>query len=214
MNKQVILIGVVSILFGAIVISAQEESMKITKDGDVTELVHGQDYIVILKAEGTPAKIMADELIFMGHGINKPDEGWDDYARVNAEGKVLLIAGGAPYRDGKPAFTAELHKQHTDSEYALDHVLLTAINVKAKAILIVVDESMLPAWDRLSKNEAFPTDVATAGGKQHTDIPVMIFVKPDKLKHLIGATGFDLDKRMGDYRAGAFKDTEIEIVLN
>ncbi|WP_319230519.1 M28 family peptidase [Draconibacterium orientale] len=37
------------------------------------------------------------ELVYVGHGITAPELGYDDYARVDVKGKIIILESGTPY---------------------------------------------------------------------------------------------------------------------
>ena len=52
------------------------------------------------------------EIVFVGYGIEEPDHGWNDYERLDLEGKVVLLMAGAPTEDGEPVLQDELHEKY------------------------------------------------------------------------------------------------------
>jgi Zn-dependent M28 family amino/carboxypeptidase len=69
---------------------------RLTAGGRV--LAPGRDFRALLASESGH---FAGELVFAGHGIHDPATGWDDYARLDAEGAVLAVLDGRP---SGPAF--------------------------------------------------------------------------------------------------------------
>lgn len=69
----------------------------ISKDnlGNATNLEFGKDYVIFPSAVETQTSLEAP-LVFAGFGISAPDLGYDDYAGINAEGKVVVVMRGAP----------------------------------------------------------------------------------------------------------------------
>jgi len=67
----------------------------ITQQNQTIELEYEQDYILFPRAARTDANIEA-EMVFIGYGVNAPDFGYNDYADIDIEGKVVLIMRGAP----------------------------------------------------------------------------------------------------------------------
>ena len=56
-------------------------------------LVAGRDFIP--HGGSTNGDVTAD-VVFAGHGVSDPSEGYDDYAGVDVRGKVVLVLAGAP----------------------------------------------------------------------------------------------------------------------
>ena len=71
-------------------------AVSITKaNGEVIELKHLDDFRVFLPADKLEADFTAP-LVYVGHGIQAPGEGHDDYANVDVNGKIVVISSGAP----------------------------------------------------------------------------------------------------------------------
>jgi hypothetical protein len=66
-----------------------------TKEGQAPGLTYGQDYLLFPNPEEAQVSVAAP-LIFAGYGISTPELGYDDYAGVDAKGKVVVIVRGAP----------------------------------------------------------------------------------------------------------------------
>ena len=50
-----------------------------------------------LSSLSTPSRLARVEVVFAGYGICAPDEGLDEYAEIDVEGKVVLVFKGSPY---------------------------------------------------------------------------------------------------------------------
>jgi len=53
------------------------------------------------------------EIVYAGFGIEEPDYKWNDFEGLDLEGKVLLVIGGAPLKNGKPVLPPEVHQGYT-----------------------------------------------------------------------------------------------------
>jgi peptidase M28-like protein/PDZ domain-containing protein len=72
-------------------------------DGNRLALAAPAERLFALGVDWTPVSGSADgpvggELVFVGYGISAPDLGWDDYAGVEARGRIVLALGGEPRR--------------------------------------------------------------------------------------------------------------------
>ena len=65
------------------------------KEGQAPGLVYGQDYLIYPNPEEAQVAVTAP-LVFAGYGISTPELGYDDYAGLDAKGKVVVIVRGAP----------------------------------------------------------------------------------------------------------------------
>lgn len=56
------------------------------------------------------------EVVFAGYGISAPELEYDDYAGINVEGKIVMIAGGMPY-GGKNADSLNMWASYSSPAY-------------------------------------------------------------------------------------------------
>ena len=64
--------------------------------GTTLQLVAGQDYVVYPNPELPITRVTDAPLAFAGFGISAPELGYDDYAGLDVQGKVVMIVRGAP----------------------------------------------------------------------------------------------------------------------
>ncbi|MCC9167955.1 M28 family peptidase [Pontibacter harenae] len=65
------------------------------KDGKATNLAHEQDFVIYPNPKEEQITVEAP-LVFAGFGISSPELGYDDYANIDAKGKIVVIVRGAP----------------------------------------------------------------------------------------------------------------------
>lgn len=80
--------------FPMLVSSLEHASMEIAKHpfGPIPLTLHEDFYPLTHSGSGT----VEAQVVFVGHGIHKPDKGWDDYADTEVNGKIVLIFRGSP----------------------------------------------------------------------------------------------------------------------
>jgi len=62
-------------------------------------LVRGRDFEALLSSADGVAE---SELVFAGYGISDPDSGWDEYAGIDAAGRVVLVLDDRPRHEEGP----------------------------------------------------------------------------------------------------------------
>ncbi|HVY62137.1 MAG TPA: PA domain-containing protein, partial [Planctomycetota bacterium] len=94
---------------------------------------YGEDYIPLPMSGSGAAE---GQLVFAGYGITAPEEKYDDYAGIDAAGKVVLVLRHEPREkvDG-PAFRGRRTTRHAFFQTKIEN----AVKHGAKAILIVTD---------------------------------------------------------------------------
>ncbi len=76
----------------------------------VVTLPNGQERRFVVEKDFLPLALSASgeiegELVFAGYGINAPEKGYDDYANLSVQGKIVLALRGMPANDS--AFAQE-----------------------------------------------------------------------------------------------------------
>ncbi len=85
----------------------------------VTTLLHGEHYLGAAGFWDEESAITAPA-VFAGYGVTAPEFGYDDYADIDASGKVVVVIGGAPLAFGtNPA--AHYSAGSTKAEVAASH---------------------------------------------------------------------------------------------
>jgi hypothetical protein len=86
-------------------------SFSLNKSDSLQELTFGEDFNLFPHAALPQASIEAP-LVFTGYGISVPEHGYDDYARVDVKGKIVVIVGGGPE---KLPSTISAHSQNLNT---------------------------------------------------------------------------------------------------
>ena len=60
-------------------------------DGSSQTLAYGEDMVVGSRQTVPEARIEASELVFVGYGINAPEQGWNDYEGLDVKGKTVVV---------------------------------------------------------------------------------------------------------------------------
>lgn len=106
--------------------------------GTQLKLTAGQD-CQPLKRGGNGS--FTGDLVFLGYGISAPDEGYDDYADIDVEGKTIIIIRRLPGQgDPQSPFAGETISSHA----YITNKLKLAKQHKAAAVLLVNDPHTFP----------------------------------------------------------------------
>ncbi len=74
-----------------------EVSFVLLREGREQALQNGQDFLAA-GHEVLPQATVEAPLLFVGYGVTAPDQQYDDYAGVDARGKIVVVLFGAPAR--------------------------------------------------------------------------------------------------------------------
>ena len=68
----------------------------ISPDGSTSSYKFADDYMVMAGRQEPDISVENAEVVFVGYGIQAPEENWDDYKSVDLNGKVLLMLNDDP----------------------------------------------------------------------------------------------------------------------
>jgi hypothetical protein len=107
--------------------------LRVRRGDDLREYAAGDAFMPFRFSESGRAEA---EVVFAGYGITAPDLGYDDYARLDARGKVVLVLTHEPReRDAASPFRAPEAFHYSE----LRHKVINAREHGARAIIIVTD---------------------------------------------------------------------------
>jgi Zn-dependent M28 family amino/carboxypeptidase len=126
----------------------EKNSSKILLGSERTEFSYGDDFVNRNLAALPPATDAEGSLVFVGYGISSPENGHDDYAGLDAKGKIVVSAlVGTPKSLAGNVAVTERRTQAAAAHGAV-------------AILYLPDENMTQGWEQLRafvKNQSRPS---------------------------------------------------------
>ena len=138
--------------------------------GKAEALLFGEDYLVRGSPLGSEIKISAP-LVFAGFGVVAPEHGRDDYAGIDAKGKIVVLIGGAP-KSFQTEERAYYGNGRTKAETALAHGAIGIISVGTKtgeklypfANAVRQYQSWGVTWRDADGNAFVPAKIPSLGG--------------------------------------------------
>jgi len=129
------------------VVDFGQSSLTLIRDAWKKDLEIGKDYILSADFQRESVQLRAP-LVFVGFGISAPELNYDDYAGVNAEGKIAVMLHGAPatFPNSQRAHYSGWPKL----ENAVAHGAVGVLN-----ILLAEDEKRIP-WSMVAENAREP----------------------------------------------------------
>ena len=102
-------------------------------------LALGQDFVPLtVSADGRQEA----DVVFAGYGITAPELGWDDYASVDARGRIVLVLEHEPRRSDPAGPFRQPDAYHYTER---SHKIINAREHGALGVLLVVADATLPA---------------------------------------------------------------------
>ena len=161
---------------------------------NVTPLASGKDFIVYPNPE-SPTAIVQAPIVFAGYGITAPDLGYDDYAGLDAKGKIVLVLRGAPgsFPNTVSSYSMDLQ---TILKNAADHgaigVLIGSTNPKAA----------LPNLNSGVNNVMHANGKVAYSRTYHEDIEMLAAINHSLTEKLLSSAEIDLAKTVEGLKSG------------
>ncbi len=163
--------------------------------GSQVELAYGKDFIVYPNPEQKEVALDAP-LVFAGYGISAPELGYDDYAGIDAKGKIVVVLRGAPekFHSTVSAYSADVM---TILKNAAAHgavgVLIGSTNTKAN--LMPMERGVVSVMDANGK-------VAASRNYVTDQIKVLGMIHASAFEQLMHNAGQDAQKAASSIKGG------------
>ncbi len=173
--------------------------VEITAGSDATlrlggdSLAIGRDAIIWTKRVVSEASIADSPLVFVGHGVVAPEQGWNDYAGLDMRGKTALILINDPGWDGADPtlFNGRAMTYYGRWTYKFEEA---ARQGAAAALIVHETEPAAYGWETVINSWSGPQlDMATADGNAGR-VALEGWITREAAQRLLAAAGLDLDE--------------------
>lgn len=123
-------------------------TLTLARAGKKSALIFGQDFIPLGDPERSQTSVEGP-VVYAGFGVTAPERGYDDYAGIDAKGKIVAVSFGAPPKF-EPTMRAHYSSAVVKSANAVAHGAVGAIILNSSA-----DERRYPFPER-ARDLAFP----------------------------------------------------------
>ncbi len=147
-------------------------------------LMYGEDF-VMLPSFTDREQVVEAPLVFAGYGVSAPDYGHDDYADIEADGKIVLILHGTPNRGFDHVVSSTLGQLGTKLETAKNHGAVGVVmTVPTVAWNRVTNFGGRPAWSAVLPDST----ILSRSGNPHPEIKALAVVRWESLGSLMPDT--------------------------
>jgi Zn-dependent M28 family amino/carboxypeptidase len=188
-------------------------TMTIDVAGKPHVLKFGTDMVVGTRTGQTDIKIDASDLVFVGYGVDAPEQQWNDYAGVDVKGKTVVMFVNDP---GFHAKDAELFLGNRMTYYGRwTYKYEEAARKGAAAALIIHDtEGASYGWDVVKNSWSGAQYDLRAADDPEPRLPVQGWITGEQAKTLFADAGLDLDKLRADANQRGFKPVPMQAKMS
>ena len=167
----------------------------------VTPLTLGKEFTVYPNPKDASAAVQAP-LVFAGYGITAPDLGYDDYADLDAKGKIVVVLRGAP--ESFP---------NTVSSYSMDlqTILKNAADHGAVGVIIgsTNPKALLPNLRGGVNNVMHANGDVAFSRTYHEDIDLLAAVNHEITEKLLSSAGLNVAETAASLKSGKPASTQL-----
>lgn len=188
-------------------------SMVATVGGATQALKFGTDMVIGTRTGQPQVDIKDSQLVFIGYGVDAPEQKWNDYAGIDVKGKTVVMlvndpgfhAGDAKLFDGK---RMTYYGRWT---YKFEEA---ARNGAAAALIIHDTEGASYGWDVVKNSWSGPQYDLPAKDDPAPRVPAQGWITGEAATALFKAAGQDLGKLRAAANKRGFKPVPLDATLS
>lgn len=167
-----------------------DSRMTVNSKGKSHHLLMGKDMVMGTRSELPEIKLDASEMVFVGYGVNAPEQKWNDYAGLNVKGKTVVMLINDP---GFHAADANLFDGRRMTYYGRwTYKFEEAARQGAAAALIIHDtDGAAYGWDVVKNSWAGPQFDLPISEDPEPRIPVQGWLSAEAANQLFADAGLD-----------------------
>ncbi|MDQ3039882.1 MAG: aminopeptidase, partial [Pseudomonadota bacterium] len=182
----------------------ESTSLKLDVAGKPQELKFGTDMVIGTRTGKTDVTVKDSELVFVGYGVDAPEQDWNDYAGMDVKGKTVVMLVNDPGFHAKDAklFDGKRMTYYGRWTYKFDE----AARKGAAAALIIHDtEGASYGWDVVKNSWSGPQYDLPAKDDPAPRLPAQGWITGDAATALFKGAGLDLAKLRASANKSGFK---------
>lgn len=188
-------------------------SLKLDVAGKPQELKFGNDMVIGTRTGQADVNVKDSPLVFVGYGVDAPEQHWNDYAGLDVKGKTVVMLVNDP---GFHAHDARLFDGKRMTYYGRwTYKFDEAARKGAAAALIIHDtEGASYGWDVVKNSWSGPQYDLPAKDDPAPRLPAQGWITGDAAKALFADAGLDLAKLRAAANKRGFKPVPINARLS
>lgn len=176
-------------------------------------LKFGTDMVIGTRTGQTQVKVDDSELVFVGYGVNAPEQGWNDYAGVDVKGKTVVMLVNDPgfHAKDESLFEGNRMTYYGRWTYKYDE----AARQGAAAALIIHDtDGASYGWDVVKNSWSGAQFDLRAADDPEPRLPAQGWITQEVATRLFADAGHDLAELYKAANRRGFKAMPLEASLS
>ncbi|MBD9470971.1 M28 family metallopeptidase [Pseudoxanthomonas sp. PXM01] len=184
-------------------------TLSLTTSAGKRDLKFGTDYVIGTRTGQTDVKLDASDLVFVGYGVDAPEQTWNDYAGQDWTGKTVVIFVNDPgfHAKDETLFGGNRMTYYGRWTYKFEE----AARKGAAAALIVHDTAGASyGWDVVKNSWSGAQYDLPAKDDPEKRIPLQGWLSAEAAKQLFADAGLDLDAAYASAGKRGFKPVPLK----
>ncbi|KRG68347.1 M28 family metallopeptidase [Pseudoxanthomonas dokdonensis] len=182
-------------------------------NGKPLDLAFGSDYVMGTRTGENEVKIDASDVVFVGYGVDAPEQDWNDYAGQDWKGKTVVMFVNDPgfHVGDQKLFDGQRMTYYGRWTYKFEE----AARKGAAAAFIVHDTAGASyGWDVVKNSWSGPQYDLPAKDDPDPRLPIQGWLSADAAKRLFSAAGIDLEASYKAANQRGFKPVPLKATLS
>ncbi len=176
--------------------------------GKTRQLAFGEQMVIGSHTGKTEVKVDASPMVFVGYGVNAPEQGWNDYAGLDVKGKtVVMLINDPGFHSGDASlFEGRRMTYYGRWTYKFEEA---ARQGAAAAIIIHDTPGAAYGWDVVKSSWSGAQFDLPVADDPAPRLPMQGWISGDTAKALFTDAGLDIDKLRDAAGKRGFKSVPI-----
>jgi len=192
-----------------VAITADPDTAELTFDGSpkakTLELKYGSDFVTWTTEPEVTLDVSGD-LVFVGYGVDAPEEGWNDFAGIDVSDKILLVLVNDPPLEDENRFGGKAMTYYGRYTYKFEE---GARRGAAGVLVIHETEAAAYGWNVIQAGWigellGLPPDAVST-----SPVPLQGWVSWDAAQQILGTAGMGLDELAAAAARDGFRAVEL-----
>ncbi len=191
----------------------ESTSLKLDVAGKPQELKFGTDMVIGTRTGQANVNVKNSPLVFVGYGVDAPEQDWNDYAGLDVKGKTVVMLVNDPgfHAHDPKLFDGKRMTYYGRWTYKFDE----AARKGAAAALIIHDtEGASYGWEVVKNSWSGPQYDLPAKDDTAPRLPAQGWITGDAAKILLAGAGLDLAKLRAAANKRGFKPVPINATIS
>ncbi|RXQ99707.1 M28 family metallopeptidase [Pseudoxanthomonas composti] len=194
--------------------TADEHTTLAIRQGEQTRtLKFGQDMVLGTRTGQPEVKVDNSELVFVGYGVDAPEQQWNDYAGQDWKGKTVVMFVNDPgfHTQDATLFDGSKMTYYGRWTYKFEEA---ARKGAAAAIIVHDDAGASYGWDVVKNSWSGPQYDLPAKDDPDARVPAQGWITQAQARTLFAGAGLDLDQAYKDASRRGFKPVPLKATVS